>query len=290
MQKEIAVVIPTIRPEKIKQFLKDWNFNCQVFIIYDGNIPVLTLSNGKKLTAKQVMGKYSHLVGNKTSAIRSIGFAYIAKYCPEVEYIITLDDDVKPIGNPIQDHIDALQMRVPINWMSIGTKYTRGFPYNAREEAEVVLSHGVWENIYDYDAPTQLINGNIKMEFYKGPIPKGIFYPMSIMNVGFKRKLLPYMYMMPSFMQADRADDVFGGQYSKKVIDKNGWAVVSGYSKVWHDKASNVFNNLIKEAKTIQLNEDYWRGISNEYFKEFHRRMKLWKEFCENCSLYNGKE
>jgi len=294
IDKSIAVVIPTIRPEKIKQFLKDWNFKCQVFIIYDGKKPILKTWDGKKFSAKQLMGKYSALIGNRTSAVRNMGFAYIAKYCPEVEYIITTDDDVSPIGDPIQDHIDVLNTRVPVSWMSLGSEYTRGFPYGVRDEAEVVLSHGVWENVHDYDAPTQLVRGNPKMKFFKGPIPKGIFYPMSIMNVGFKRKMLPYMYMMPPFMGVDRADDVFGGQYSKKVIDKKGWAVVTGYSNVWHDKASNVFTNLVKEARGFGLNELYWQNKTSpdvkKYFKEFHKRMRLWKEFVENCSIHDGKK
>ena len=291
MDKSVAVVIPTIRPEKIERLLEDWKFNCQLFIVYDGEVPKLKTWDGKEFTPKDVMGKDGDLITNFVSACRMLGFAYIAKHCPEVEYIITTDDDVSPLGDPIQDHINALNMRVPVSWMPIADHYTRGFPYGVRDEAEVVLSHGVWENVPDFDAPSQLILGSPKVNFYKMAIPKGVLYPMSIMNVGIKRKLLPYFYLAQKSHGFDRADDVFGGQDSKKEIDKKGWAVVTGYSRVWHDKASNVFENLVKEAKVIKFNETYWQGEENgDYFKLYRSNRKRWRDFCENCSIHHNKK
>ena len=278
--KTCAVVIPTIRPKKIGQFLKDWNFNCRVFIVYDGKEPVLKTCDDKRLSVKQVMGKYNDLITNLTAAVRNLGFAYIAKQCPEVEYIITLDDDLKPIGDTVQDHVNALNMRVPISWTRTGTEYTRGFPYGVRNEAEVVLSHGIWGGIADYDAPTQLVKGNVNIKFYKEPIPKGVYYPMSSMNLAFKRKMLPFMYMAPRVYNVHRFDDIFCGINSKREIDKRGWAVVSGFAAAYHEKASNVFNNLEKEAKGIRLNEEYWKGEDTDrYFKVYHKKLERWKEF-----------
>jgi len=151
-----------------------------------------------------------------------------------------------------------------------------------REEAEVVLSHGIWEGDKDYDAPTQITQGNKECQFYQGAIPRGIYYPMCGMNIAFKRKLLPYMYFAPMGPRVglDRFADIWCGIESKRVIDKNGWAVVSGYATVLHNKASNVYTNLTKEAKGIGWNEEFWKGKgNNSYFKLYRKNRKRWEEY-----------
>lgn len=226
------------------------------------------------------MGKYASCLTNFNAGIRNLGFAYVARFLPELETVVTLDDDVTPIGDTIQDHVDALEKRVPISWISTASEYTRGFPYAVREEAEVVISHGVWEGSGDWDAATQLVMGNRSVDFYKGPIPKGVYYPMCSMNLGFKRKALPYLFHAPWALGVHRFDDIFSGILSKREIDKHGWAVVSGYARVHHAKASNVFTNLKNEALGIELNETFWTGDEHHpYFKEYRKTYTLWQEF-----------
>jgi len=282
----IAICIPTIRPESMKVFMKAWQplfdkHQVELVVVHDGEVPTV-----KKLKLREVMGKYSDCISNFNGGVRNLGFAYIAKHLPEVEIIITLDDDEVPIGDPIQDHIDALNMRVPISWMSTASEYMRGFPYAVRDEAEVVLSHGVWEGVADWDAPTQLVRGNPPVEFYKGPIPKGVYYPMCSMNLAFKRKMLPYIFHAPWAIGINRFDDIFAGITSKREIDKRGWAAVSGYARVNHQRASNVFANLKHEAPGIELNETFWQGDeSHPYFKIYRKKLKLWQEFIKTCQI-----
>jgi reversibly glycosylated polypeptide/UDP-arabinopyranose mutase len=271
----IVVVVPTIRDECMKEFLTAWDelfkkHNVELVIVRDGDTP-------KILDRKYNLSEFDDLIFNKSDCCRNLGFAYVAKYLSDIEVIITLDDDVRPLGDTIQDHINALSMRVPISWMSTASEYMRGFPYGVRDEAEVVLSHGVWQGVKDWDAPTQLTLGNRDVTFYKGPIPKGIFYPMCIMNVAFKRKMLPYMYQAPMGPKVglDRFADIWSGIESKKVIDSKGWAVVSGYATVKHERASNVFVNLVKEAKGLGMNENYG---ADEYFKFYEEKRKKWEE------------
>ncbi len=274
----IAVIVPTIRPESYKKFFDVWvslfeKHDIELIKVVDGKNPT---AGGK--TVKEIMGKYSDLIYNFNDGVRNLGFAYVSKYLPTIDTVITLDDDVEPCGDTIQDHLDALGRFVPISWMSTASEYTRGFPYGIREEAEVVLSHGVWEGIKDYDAPTQLVRGNPRATFYEGVIPRGIYYPMCGMNIAFKRKFLPYMYFAPMGYKVgiDRFADIWCGIESKKVIDKNGWAVVSGYARVIHQKASNVFTNLQKEAGSLVMNENYGEG---GYFKLYEKNRERWKEF-----------
>jgi reversibly glycosylated polypeptide/UDP-arabinopyranose mutase len=282
----IAVVVPSIRPNSWREFVEEWEklfyvHSAHFITVWDGDKPEL-FHDDKEYSVKDVMGKDEDLIYNKNDGVRNLGFAYIARFLPDVEYIITLDDDTKPSGDTIADHIKTLNFKVPISWISTITDYPRGFPYGVREEAEVVLSHGVWEGIKDWDAPTQLIHGNKDAFFYVGPIPKGIFYPMCGMNIAFKRKMLPYMYYAPMGPRVglDRFADIWLGIESKKIIDKKGWAVMSGFASVVHNKASNVWKNLQKEARGLELNETYWKGDeSDPYFKLYRKQRKKWKEF-----------
>lgn len=286
--RNIAVCIPTIRD--MRPFMKAWQplFNkhdVELLVVYDGDIPKV-----RNETVNTLMGKYKDCITNFNGGVRNLGFAYIAKFLPDVEYIITLDDDEVPIGDPIQDHLDALSRRVPVSWISTATdEYMRGFPYGIRDEAEVVLSHGVWEGVADWDAPTQLVKGSHReVEFPKMPIPKGIYFPMCIMNVGFKRKMLPWMFQAPPApdMNIGRTDDIFCGILAKREIDKQGWAAVTGFARVRHERASNVYANLNVEAKTIELMETFWQGDeTHPYFKLYRKKLALWQQFMKTTSL-----
>lgn len=297
----IAVVVPTIREESFKEFQEAWE---DLFIkhyvllvaVLDGEHPNVVIRSYEIVHGKNaytlenknsVLGKDRDLVYNLNDGVRNLGFAYVAKSMPDIEYIITLDDDVRPLPHtdPIQEHLDALNQRVPVSWMSTASEYMRGFPYAVREEAEVVLSHGVWRGVADWDAPTQLIHGSRPVTFYRGPIPKGALFPMCIMNVAFKRKMLPYMYQAPAYGDYQRFSDIWGGINAKRAIDKNGWAAVTGYSTILHERASNVYTNLRKEARGIMLNEKYWKGdiesmdgVDQDYFNNYHEKMNRWEK------------
>lgn len=282
----IAVVIPTIRT--VAEFLKAWKtlldkHNALVIVVRDGDEPTV---NGHSL--QEVMGEYSDVIYNYNSCVRNLGFAYVLKNHPETKYILTLDDDTRPIGDTIQDHIDALNQRVPVSWMDTASVHMRGFPRELRDEAEVVLSHGVWEGVKDWDAPTQFVLDDIRkpVEFYRGPIPRGIHYSMCGMNVMFKRKATKYMYWAPQGpkIMDSRFDDIWAGIYSKRGIDREGWAVVTGYAKVLHDRESNMWRNLQRESIGLEINEGVWRGQENDpYFVKYAYARDRWEEFV--CSL-----
>lgn len=287
---KIAVVVPTIpqRSEIFETFMEGWQplfekHDVHFIKVVDGEKPTVQGGDGIVQHAQPVMGKYEDCLSNFNAGIRNLGFAYIARFLPEVEYIITLDDDVLPIGDPIQDHIDALNKRVPVSWISTAVdEYMRGFPYQIRDEAEVVVSHGVWEGVADWDSPTQLVLGSHRpVEFYRGPIPKGVYYPMCSMNLAFKRKMLPYIYHAPWALGIHRFDDILTGVESKRDIDREGWAAVSGYARVHHERASNVYANLRNEAPGMELNEQFWQGDeSHPYFKLYREKLDIWQAFC----------
>lgn len=281
-KKTIAVVVPTCRQEQYERFVESWGrqfdtHNVLLVTVHDGERPYVKVDNNS-ISIDAIAGDDSDLIYDHSDVVRNLGFLYIAKNEPNIEYIVTLDDDLVPLGDTIGDHIRALQQRVPTTWMSTANEFMRGFPYGIRKESEVVLSHGTWEGVKDWDAPTQLQlhDPKKKVYFYKGVIPRGCLYPMSGMNIAFKRKMLPFMYFAPMGVKVglDRFGDIWCGIESKRKIDEHGWAVVTGYSSVYHERASNVFVNLEKEAKGLRLNEEYG---NNEYFRTYKEARERWE-------------
>ncbi len=293
--KTIAVVVPSHKQELTDQFLKAWQplfdkHNIEFILVDDsGDVPFIDTNQypfegtGEKSVFENALNQNLDLISNHCAGVRQLGFQYIAQNLPNIEYIITLDTDVTPIGDPIQDHIDQLNRKVPISWISTGVgDYFRGFPYGVREEAQVMMSHGVWEGNYDWDAPSQLLKGNKKVDFYKGPIPKGVFAPICGMNIAFRREALLYVYFAPvgQYKGAERFDDIWMGLEVVKDFAKLNWAIVSGYATVKHERASNVFNSLEHEAVGIKMNEVYWKGEYDDWYKDFINKRQQWFELC----------
>jgi reversibly glycosylated polypeptide/UDP-arabinopyranose mutase len=287
-KKEIAIVVPTIRKESWSEFVKAWDslfrkHNVWMCMVEDGDDPHLSIWRWLGFGADRMFlsqdSRLSKLVYNRSDVVRNFGF-WGLQYT-QADYIITLDDDVKPIGDPIQAHVDALNMKVPVSWMSTASEYMRGFPYDIREESQVMLSHGVWEGVKDWDAQTQLRINDVKQEvdFFKGVVPKGTLFPMCGMNLAFRREILPYMYFAPMGHRVglDRFGDIWLGVTIKKMLDEMGFASVSGYSKVLHERASDPITNLKKEAIGMMLNEQFWRGdFSDPYFSLYSYKLQEW--------------
>jgi reversibly glycosylated polypeptide/UDP-arabinopyranose mutase len=297
MSQKIAVVVPTIRPESWEIFIQKWEF-----LFFKHQVLLITVDDSADwpyikvidFTASWGGGEWNALkqdfIFNKTDGCRNAGFIEAAKM--KADIIITLDDDVYPNDNdPIQQHLDALNMSVSPNWMSTAQDWrVRGIPVGG-EKWPVMLSHGVWAGVPDFDAPTQLLNPYVQnIAFNKTNIPNGVLFPMCIMNVAFRRELLPWMYQAPMGKRlaefdlpvGDRFADIWSGIVAKKACDENKWGVVTGYSTIYHSRASNVFTNLRKEAIFMELNETfatefYNPETTNEYVLLYRRMLGEWQ-------------
>lgn len=283
MDTKIICVLPTIRPESGILFKEAWKeqfekYNVELLIVKDGEKPELHL-DGKdfKMIPRKIPSKFFTTFN---TSIRNIGFC-VAKEL-EATHIFTLDDDCYPEGDTIGDHLRALDMKVPTTWFPISEinsngDYTRGFPYGKREESEVMLSHGVWSNVPDRDAPNQLVTGNQPMKYFKGAIPKGVLFPFCGMNFMFKIEALPYIMMAPvgGYPGAEHFDDIWAGTAFKPDFDTLNWAVVTGYSSVVHKRASDPFKNLSRQHMGIRIMED----MSHEWYQEFLSVRKKWHAY-----------
>ncbi len=127
-----------------------------------------------------------------------------------------------------------------------------------------------------------MTQGNHPIQFPKMPIPKGVYYPMCSMNLAFKRKMIPHIFHAPWALGVNRFDDIFAGVESKRVIDLEGWAAVTGYARVNHQRESNVFTNLKHEAPGIELNETFWQyDEKHPYFRIYREKLAMWHKFCD---------
>lgn len=270
---KIAVVVPTIRPESWEVFLSKWvdlfeKHKVYLIKVNDGtDYPVIEASDFAQFDETIVVyNKFpkSPWLFNKSDCCRNAGFWAAYKWGAEI--IISLDDDVYPAGDPIQDHINALSMSVSPTWISTAQDWrVRGIPVGG-EKWPVMLSHGVWNGVPDFDAPTQFLNPDVKdIAFNKTNIPKGALFPLCAMNFAFRRELMPYVYQAPMGKRlaeydlpvGDRFADIWSGVVLKRWMDTQGYAAVTGYATIYHSRASNVFANMKKESIFMELNEDF---------------------------------
>jgi hypothetical protein len=154
-------------------------------------------------------------------------------------------------------------------WVSTGIGVTpRGVPYDSTaRETECVINHGLWTNVPDFDAITQIANTRFKQPFepIDQVIPKGKFFPMCGMNLAFKPKMAPAMYflLMGKSWPFDRFGDIWCGVFAKKICDHLGLAVRSGEPRIEHQRASNPWTNLRKELPGYEVNENLWRAVDS---------------------------
>ena len=65
--------------------------------------------------------------------------------------------------NALQQHIENLLTPSTLFFNTLydpyrkGADFVRGYPFSLHEGVPIAVSHGLWLNILDYDAPTQLI-------------------------------------------------------------------------------------------------------------------------------------
>jgi reversibly glycosylated polypeptide / UDP-arabinopyranose mutase len=276
------LVIPSIREECFNRFMDAWKDKGdwdEVILVEDN--PERTFKNTfnkafhyswKEIS--EVTSNNSWIFSKRDSAIRSFGF-YIA-WLRGADYILTLDDDCYPYhDDPIlEEHINVMNSFE--KWTcSLPRKRTRGLPYHNNGRLDTVVANmGLWTGYPDFDAvqslscPVAASNG----QFYPDlalvgnrVIPSNQYFPLCGMNFCFKREVAPLAYfpLMGQDQPYSRFDDIWFGIIFKKIIDHLGWNVSVGEPFVIHQKASNVFTNLKKEAPGIEANEWFWNKIDD---------------------------
>jgi reversibly glycosylated polypeptide/UDP-arabinopyranose mutase len=143
-----------------------------------------------------------------------------------------------------------------------GADWVRGTPFSLRAGVPTAISHGLWLNVPDYDAPTALAKPRERNARHAGDvvttIPRGTLFPMCGMNLAFDRALIgPALYfgLMGAGQPLGRYDDMWAGWCAKVICDHLGLGVKSGAPYVWHARASDPVANLVKEFRGILWGE-----------------------------------
>lgn len=210
------------------------------------------------------LGENAWIIPSKTSACRS--YAYYKAWQLNPDYILTIDNDTSPEDTSwLKIHESMLQATSDTRWIKTAHMYTRGFPYDTRDSTKTYINHGLWSNVPDLDAPTSLLNPTVRFTQCgtSTVIPYGMYYPHCGMNYAWRTEATPIMYfgLQGGNYPFDRFDDIWAGIIMKKISDHLNYGVRTGVPSVNHQKQSNVFANLIKEAPGIKVNEYFWRKV-----------------------------
>ncbi|KAG2295003.1 hypothetical protein Bca52824_041672 [Brassica carinata] len=295
LKDELDIVIPTIRNLDFLEMWRPFFEKYHLIIVQDGD-PSRTINIPKgfdyelynRNDINRILGPKSSCISFKDSACRCFGYMVSKK-----KYIYTIDDDCFVAKDPSGKEINALEQHIknlltpstPDFFNTLydpygdGADFVRGYPFSMREGAITAVSHGLWLNIPDYDAPTQLVkplernsrkfylplkslNNEVVLLYVDAvmTIPKGTLFPMCGMNLAFDRELIgPAMYfgLMGDGQPIGRLT-ICG----LVICDHMGWGVKTGLPYIWHSKASNPFVNLRKEYNGI-----FWQEEAIPFFQ-----------------------
>jgi hypothetical protein len=254
-----AVVIPSNRPDSLAAFTEAWaelfeKHEVRQIIVHDN---------------EDTWAELPWWVPRRSDMIRSWGFA--EAYRLDVDYVLTLDDDTRPIGDPFDAYEAVFEAGAPHSeYLSVGALTSsqlqmRGFPFEDRKPATVAVQYGGWCGVLDYDAPTQLAAPRRDETFHPivMPVPHGTPATCCIMNCAFRREVTPIMWQLPLLEgRYNRWGDIWSGLLQKKALDAAGQVmVINGKASVRHERASDPFTNLAREQPGLRTNETLWGAI-----------------------------
>lgn len=341
--KKIILVVPSIRQNSFERFVNEWDkvglFDHVDLMLVEDN-PKQTFESKKTIWhyswediehSKDVTGFPNWLIPRRSDTVRSYGYyqAWLRRKL-DYKYVLTLDDDCYPptveqdgftyeggaIGF-LRSHINNLEGTTHSRWFNtLHDVKPRGIPFKETGKFDdVFLSHGLWTNVLDYDAPTQLVDPKEeKHTFDSRIVPHGQYFPMCGMNLMWKIDYTVFMYHLlmgkmfdpqtKSYEEQslkkllfDRFGDIFCGIILKKIADHHKLSITSGLPYVHHDRASNVFANLKKEVYGLEVNEKFWRYIDDiqlskdedliSSYISIARAISEWKEFPEHIEYFS---
>jgi reversibly glycosylated polypeptide / UDP-arabinopyranose mutase len=280
-----TIVVPTIREASIGRFLELWEpeFRGQRVIVVEDN-PDKTFALPTWVEhycwedIDRALQSRAWIIPRRSDCVRSFGY-YLAAQSP-CDFVVTLDDDCYPEGAYDPSFLGLIAAALDNTWVDDrwwntldGQVLPRGYPYDVRRQnLQTVVHHGLWSNVPDLDAKTQMS----LPDYRTGPVsivervPHGRFFPMCGMNLAFRPAMIPALYFLlmgkdrhETAWPYDRFGDIWAGVFVKKVADHLGLAISSGGPSIFHSRASNPEVNLQKETPGYPVNELLWRKVES---------------------------
>ena len=280
MHETPALIIPSIREDSFKRFIKEWEptglfDRVDVILIEDNPKKTFSFHDAVDIHISwEDIDKqpWSWIIPRRSDTVRSYG--YWLAWTMGYKLIMTLDDDCYPESG--YEKLDELHKQTlsRTRWFNtLNNVRPRGTPYKNLGKRDIWMNHGLWTNVLDYDAPQQLVDPIPETFTHDNRIvPHGAYFSFCGMNWMCRRDAIPLMYHMlmgtrsldgelKEKFPTDRFGDIWCGLVMKKILDHLGKAVSSGTPYIHHDRASDPFTNLRKEANGIQINEWLWEAI-----------------------------
>jgi reversibly glycosylated polypeptide/UDP-arabinopyranose mutase len=245
------------------------------------------------------------IIPRRSDTVRS--YAYWWAWKQGYQYLMTLDDDCYPdLDYPAPDLIHRQMLDRRTKWFNtLNNCRPRGIPYQNLGERIGHINHGLWTGVLDYDAPQQLVQPTPEIYTHDNRIvPLGAYHPFCGMNVMWRREaiVLSYHLLMgqkifhadePEYrlekLPFDRFGDIWCGIIQKKICDHLGWTVSTGTPYIHHDRASNPFTNLRKEANGIEVNEWFWEKIDEADLAGCSNAIQCYKQIADHIVGFGGE-
>ena len=283
---DTALVVPSIRKDSFERFINEWQptglfDRVDLILMEDNSSPIFDVGafmsghafNFVHLSWLDINNKsWSEIIPRRSDTVRSFAYWWVWSQ-KKYDYMMTLDDDCYP--EPGYEKLDLMhkQMLTRTKWMNtLNSVRPRGTPYYNLGKRDIHINHGLWTGILDYDAPQQLVNPVPEVFTHDNRIvPNGAYHSFCGMNAMWRREAIPLSYHMLmgqatngallEKLPFDRFGDIWCGVIQKKICDHLRWSVSTGTPYIHHDRASNTFTNLRKEANGIEVNEWFWEKI-----------------------------
>ncbi len=275
-----ALVVPTNSSERLAEFLEawaPWPWE-RIVIVQDAPEVDIQIPEALQDAAAERLEVFAwaeidamlpdpSIISRQDSAIRSFGFW--RAWASGAEVIFTLDDDCFPEDEGFVERHRENLFNTPIWQSSVAGMRVRGLPYgNGGVLSDVEVSMGLWAGSPDIDAITTLAGAysDVSISGTRTRVmPAMQYFPLSGMNLAFKREVASLMYFPPmgSGQPYRRFDDIWCGITLQRICRHLGYSITCGAPLVNHQRASNPFTNLVKEAPGVVVNETVWETIED---------------------------
>jgi hypothetical protein len=198
------------------------------------------------------------------------------------EIVVVLDGDCYPAEDAptleelVEDHVLALEPQDVQIYTAVTYPHSRGVPYHDASmciRVPVACSMGFWLNVPDYCAPRQLsfaAEGS-DMVFHRETVYER-YFPLCGMNIAFKpADWWPWCQFIP----VSRFDDIWMGWLWQREAYSRGHCFNLNGPLITHSRQSNVWKNLIDEARYLEQTETLWREIATHHYGDYASLLSL---------------
>lgn len=185
-------------------------------------------------------------------------------------------EEAETLEQLVEEHVRALEPQPVDLYVSSTYPPARGTPYHDASLSitlPVAASMGFWLQVPDYCGVRQLAFASEggDMVFNRETIYQR-YFPLCGMNVAFRpADWWPWCQFIP----VSRFDDIWMGWLWQREAYRRGHCFNLDGPLITHSRQSNVWKNLIDEARYLEQTETLWREIALSRHADYARLLEL---------------